>query len=191
MKAITLTGFGGVEVLSLAEIDKPSIQTNQVLIKSKAISINPIDIKTRMGKGIARAIKDNLPAVIGWDISGVVQEVGTDVTQFKTGDEVFGMIAFPATGKTYAEYVVTNADEIVLKPANVGSENAAAACLAALTALQALSQHTGIQAGQRVLIHAGSGGVGHFAIQMAKDMGAYVITTSSEKNKDFVLSIGA
>jgi len=191
MKAIILKDFGGVENLITTNIPVPSIQADEVLIQLKSISINPVDVKTRSGKGVAGLIKDQMPAILGWDISGVITEAGSGVTNFKPGDEVFAMLAFPKLGKAYAEYVTAKANELALKPANISHDEAAAATLAALTAWQALTTHGSIKAGSRVLIHAAAGGVGHYAVQLAKHLGAYVIGTSSLANRDFVLSLGA
>lgn len=191
MKAIILDGFGGVEHLVQQEIPKPVIKDNEVLIQSKAISINPVDVKTRAGKGMAGPLKEFQPIILGWDVSGIITEIGKDVTGFKVGDAVFGMVNFPGHGKAYAEYVAAPADHLALKPAKLSHEEAAAATLAALTAWQGLVHHAKIQAGQRVLIHAAAGGVGHFAVQFAHQLGAYVIGTSSAENRDFVLSLGA
>lgn len=191
MKAIQLNGFCGVENLELTEMDRPEVAPGQVLIESKAISINPVDVKTRLGKGVAAQIRDHLPAVIGWDIAGTIVEVGADVDIFTKGQEVFGMIAFPSSSKTYAEYVLANAGELTIKPRIVSPEEAAAASLAALTAWQALTVHGRFQPNDRVLIHAASGGVGHYAVQIAKYFGAHVIATSSAANRSFVKSLGA
>ncbi|MET3501642.1 NADPH:quinone reductase-like Zn-dependent oxidoreductase [Mucilaginibacter rubeus] len=191
MKAIILKDFGGVENLVPAEIPVPTIAADEVLVKLKAISINPVDVKTRSGKGVAGLIKDESPIILGWDISGEITEVGADVTGFKPGDEVFAMINFPKTGKAYAEYVKAKANELALKPAGVSHEEAAAATLAALTAWQAFHSNASVKPGDRVLIHAASGGVGHYAVQIAKHLGAYVIATSSAANRDFVLGLGA
>jgi len=191
MKAIVLNNFGLVDELEIKDIDKPIIRDNEVLVKVKAISINPVDAKTRNGKGQAQRIKDEKPMILGWDISGEVVETGTSVRHFKTGDEVFGMINIPGHGKAYAEYVAAPADQITLKPVNISHEEAAASCLAAMTAYQALVTHGKLKAGDRILIHAASGGVGHFAVQMAKGIGAFVIGSSSQANKEFVLHNGA
>lgn len=191
MKAIILKDFGGVENLAITELEQPNIKPEEVLVAIKAISINPIDVKTRAGKGVAGLLKDEQPIILGWDISGIVEEVGSEVTSLKKGDEVFGCISFPKSGKTYAEFVAAPASELAIKPNNISHEEAAAATLAALTALQALSNYATIRPGNKVLIHAASGGVGHYAVQIAKQMGAYVIGTSSLLNKDFVLSLGA
>ncbi len=191
MKAIILKDFGGIENLITAELPVPSIQKDEVLVKLKSISINPVDVKTRSGKGVSGLLKDQMPAVLGWDISGIISETGSDVTGFKTGDEVFAMINFPQSGKTYAEYTAVQASQLALKPSNISHDEAAAATLAALTAWQAFHKHGNIKPGDRVLVHAAAGGVGHYAVQMAKHLDAYVIGTASGANRDFVLSIGA
>lgn len=191
MKAIILKGFGGVENLVPAEIPVPTIASDEVLVKLKAISINPVDAKTRSGKGVAGRIKDESPIILGWDISGEIIEIGADVISFKPGDEVFAMIDFPKIGKAYAEYVKAKANELALKPVDISHEEAAAATLAALTPWQAFHTYEQIKPGDRVLVHAASGGVGHYAVQVAKYLGAYVIATSSAANRDFVLSLGA
>jgi len=191
MKAIILKEFGGIENFEAVNIPVPTINAGEVLIKLKSISINPVDFKTRQGKGAAGRTKMELPVILGWDISGIITEAGSDVTGFKPGDEVFSMINFPALGKAYAEYVVAKPSELAIKPANISHNEAAAATLAALTAWQVLTTKVNIKKGDRVLVHAASGGVGHYVVQMAKHLGAYVIGTSSAANKDFVLSLGA
>ena len=192
MKAIILEQSGGAENLKLADLPVPQLQRDEVLIKVKAISINPVDIKTRKGKSLYRELKSKYPQIIlGWDVSGIIKEVHKDVTEFKPGDEVFGMINFPGHGKAYAEYAAAPALHLARKPANISHEEAAAATLAALTAWQALVKKAKIKKGQKILIHAAAGGVGHYAVQIAKYGGAYVIGTSSAENKDFVVSLGA
>lgn len=191
MKAIILKEFGGVENLTYTEVQKPQPAPGEVLVQVKAIGINPVDAKTRAGFGMAGRLKDQLPLILGWDISGIVTKVGEGVTQFKVGDAVFGMVNFPKHAKAYAEYVAAPANELALKPANLTHNEAAAATLAALTAYQSIVHTIGVQVGQRVLIHAASGGVGHYAVQIAKHLGAYVIGTSSAANAAFVLGLGA
>jgi NADPH:quinone reductase-like Zn-dependent oxidoreductase len=191
MRAIILEGFGDTQNLVLAEIPKPFVNELEVLVKVKAISINPVDAKTRKGKALAGKLEHENPIILGWDIAGVITETGNQVNNFKVGDEVFGMVNFPGHGKAYAEYVAAPANHLAKKPANISFKEAAAGTLAALTAWQALVHHAKVKAGNRVLIHAASGGVGHFAGQIAKQFGAYVIGTSSAKNRDFVLSLGA
>jgi len=191
MKAIIIEEFGGVENLKYVDIAVPDINENEVLVAVKAMSINPVDAKTRAGKGIAGRLKDQMPLTLGWDISGVVTKVGSAVIKFKEGDAVFGMVNFLGHGKAYAEYVAAPADQLALKPQNISHEEAAAATLAALTAWQAITHLAGIKKGDRILIHAAAGGVGHYAVQIAKNLGAYVIGTSSAANKDFILRLGA
>ncbi|MDO6516816.1 NADP-dependent oxidoreductase [Zobellia uliginosa] len=190
MKAILLEKAGGPENLHLTEVDKPNIKKNEVLVAVKAISLNPADVKPKyVDKMLNMMYGEKRPVILGWDIAGTVTQVGTDVTNLKVGDKVFGMVNFPGVGNAYAEFVAAPENHLAIMPETISFEEAAATTLAALTALQILSGR--INKGDKVLIQAGSGGVGHFAIQIAKNMGAYVITTSSAKNKDFVLSIGA
>lgn len=191
MKAITLIGFGGVENLVNTELSIPDISDNEVLVKVKVFSINPVDIKTRLGRGQASRLKEYNPMILGWDISGIVTKTGKSVTSLKKGDEVFGMINFPGHGKAYAEYVASPESHLALKPVNVSHEEAAAASLAALTAWQIVKEKVRIKPGDKVLIHSAAGGVGHYAVQMSKHLGAYVIGTASGRNREFVLSLGA
>ena len=191
MKAIILKGFGGVENLVITNILFPNVSDNEVLVKVKAIGINPVDIKTRSGKALAGRLKELNPIILGWDISGIITQTGRSVTSLKKGDEVFGMVNFPGHGKAYAEYVAAPETHLALKPANISHKDAAAASLAALTAWQILKEKVKIKSGDKVLIHAAAGGVGHYAVQMSKYLGAYVVGTASGKNRDFVLSLGA
>jgi NADPH:quinone reductase-like Zn-dependent oxidoreductase len=190
MKAIIINKPGGVENFEYIETAKPEINSDEVLVQIKAVSINPVDVKVRAGGGIYQVLKNEHPLILGWDISGVVIASGADAA-FKPGDEVFGMIRFPGHGKAYAEYVAAPASQLAAKPANITHEQAAASTLATLTAYQAMTRHANVKPGQKVLVHAAAGGVGHFAVQIAKHLGAYVVGTSSVKNKDFVMSIGA
>ena len=190
MKAIVLEKTGGVENFLIKDVKKPAAKENEVLISVKAIGVNPVDFKARANEDLLNSLTgEQRPAIIGWDISGTIVAIGNNVTKFKIGDNVFGMINFPGSGNAYAEFVAAPEDHLVKIPKNISFEEAAATTLAAVTALQALKPR--VKKRDRVLIHAGSGGVGHFAIQIAKSLGAYVITTSSAKNKDFVLSLGA
>lgn len=192
MKAIVLKTFGGVENLVHQDIEKPEINENQVLIQVRAISINPVDVKVRNRKApLAEDLAHCNPLILGWDISGEVVEVGNNVTRFRLGDEVFGMINFVGHGMAYAEYVAASAEHLALKPQNISHIEAAASAMAALTACQAFDRYGKLRSTDKVLIHAASGGVGHFAVQIAKHMGAYVIATSSASNRDFVLKLGA
>ena len=190
MKAYILNEAGGVENLILSEVEQPSPKADEVLVEVKAISINPVDVKVRPVEEVLNMIVGaDRPVILGWDIAGTVKVVGEDVTLFKPGDCVFGMVNFPGHGKCYAEYVAAPESHLARMPGNISFEGAAATTLAALTALQVLQPR--IKRGNRVLVHAGSGGVGHFAIQIAKHLGAHVVTTSSAKNRDFVISLGA
>lgn len=189
-KAFELKEAGSTEQLQIIEIDKPTPSDHEVLIKVKAISINPVDVKTRLGKSFYTDFKQNHnPIILGWDVSGIVESVGEKVTEFKVGDTVFGMINFPGYGKAYAEYVTAPENHLVKKPNSTTHEEAAAATLAALTAYQVLKRH--IKPNDKILIHAAAGGVGHFAVQIAKILGAHVTATASAKNIDFVKSLGA
>ncbi len=195
MKAITLKAAGGVEQLVMTDLPVPTIKDDEVLVQVKAISINPVDTKVRRRRPLVQLVLQledyEQPVILGWDISGIVVSTGSAVTTFKKGDAVFGMVNFPGHGQAYTEYVAAPANHLALKPANVSHEEAAAATLAALTAWQALVSYGRTKAGDKVLIHAAAGGVGHYAVQIARQLGAHVIGTSSSKNKDFVLALGA
>jgi NADPH:quinone reductase-like Zn-dependent oxidoreductase len=195
MKAIILRENGGPENLIPAELPVPEIKADQVLVKVRAISVNPVDASVRQSAVALQNILNPAPEekehIIGWDISGTIEKTGKEVTTFETGDDVFGMVNFPGNGRAYAEYVAAPASHLALKPGNVSHEDAAAASLAALTAWQALVKHARIRGGERVLIHAAAGGVGHYAVQIAKYFGAYIIGTASEANRNFLLKLGA
>ncbi len=192
MKAIVIKNAGGVENLVEAQIEIPTVSEGEVLIKVKAISINPVDYKARESEGMLNAVLGpEKPWILGWDISGSVEALGENVSAYKVGDSVFGMINFPGHGKGYAEYVAAPITHIAKKPENVTDGEAAAATLAALTAWQAIVTNAKIKKGDRVLIHGAAGGVGHYAVQFAKYLGAYVIGTASAKNREFVLGLGA
>lgn len=192
MKAIVLEEFGNAENLRYKEIQKPEIKPHEVLIKVKAISINPVDVKVRSRQApLAEDLVKYDPLILGWDVSGEVSEIGTGVSKFQVGDEVFGMVNFVGHGQAYAEYVAAPAEHLARKPQNISHVEAAASTLAALTAWQAFDSYGKLRPTDKVLIHAASGGVGHFAIQIAKHIGAYVIAVSSASNRDFVLNMGA
>ncbi|QIP12663.1 NADP-dependent oxidoreductase [Spirosoma aureum] len=193
MKAVILKEPGGVDKLILADLPMPVLAPTDVLVQTKAISINPVDAFLRTSRQFPPWFtpKAGEPVILGWDISGIITEIGSDVTNFKPGDAVFGMVRFPGHGQAYAEYVSAPAAQLALKPDLVSHESAAAATLAALTAWQSLVNFVKIKPGDRVLIHAAAGGVGHYAVQLAKHLGAYVIGTSSAANRDFVLELGA
>ncbi|MEJ8757140.1 NADP-dependent oxidoreductase [Pontibacter sp. H259] len=191
MKAFVVNEPGAPETLQFTDLEKPTPQDNEVLVKVRAVSINPVDTKTREGKALYNTLKETAPVIPGWDISGEVVEVGNAVQAFKVGDEVFGMVNFPGHGRAYAEYVAAPETHLARKPRNVPHHEAAAATLAALTAWQVLVNEANIQPGQRVLVHAAAGGVGHFAVQLAKYFKSFVIGTASKQNHDFIRNMGA
>lgn len=173
MKAVILKHAGGIENLQLIDIEKPSIKSDEVLVKVVSISINPVDVKARAYDGVLNWIfGEERPVILGWDVSGEVVEIGKDVTDFKIGDEVFGMVNFFGNGKAYAEYVASPDKHLALKPKNVTHQQAVACTLSASTAYQALVDVAKIKKGDKILIHAASGGVGHIAVQIAKYFGA-------------------
>lgn len=189
MKAIRIHQFGGPEVLKLEEAPRPTPAAGEVLIKVHAASVNPVDWKVREGKENDQfGIK--LPAILGWDAAGTIEEVGSGVTTFNKGDEVYSMPNFPNDG-TYAEYVIAQAGEVAMKPKSLDFTQAAAVPMTSLTAWQGIFDQGHLQPGQRILIHAAAGGVGSFAVQFAKWKGAYVIGTASGANVDFVKNLGA
>lgn len=187
MKAIVIEQYGGSEQLVEKELQKPVLQDNQVLIEMHATSINPIDWKIREGY-MKEMIPFEFPIILGWDAAGVVSEVGDKVTRFKVGDEVFARPAMPSG--TYSEYVAVEEELVALKPKNLSFEEAASVPLAGLTAWQCLVDFGQVKEGDKVLIHAGSGGVGSFAIQIAKSFGAHVLSTASGKNEAFLKELG-
>lgn len=188
MKAIRIHEFGGPEVLKYEDAPTPSPANDEVLIKIFASGVNPIDWKMRAGLAQGK-FPVELPLIPGWDVSGEIEEVGSDILNFRKGDEVYSR-PDPTRNGTYAEYVVVKADQVNNKPKSVDHVKAAAVPLAGLTAWQGLFEHGGLEAGQKVLIHAASGGVGTFAVQFAKWKGAYVIGTASEENIDFLYELG-
>jgi NADPH:quinone reductase-like Zn-dependent oxidoreductase len=188
MKAVLIERFGGPEVLQLKEIDRPRPKDDELLIRVRAASVNPVDYKIRSGH-YPPVKQSDLPKVLGRDVAGVIERRGAAVTGFNEGDELFAVLDGGPGG--YAEYVAVPAGLCARKPANLDFVGAAAVPLAALTAWQGLFDHGGLTAGQRVLIHGGAGGVGHFAIQLAKASDAIVVTTCSGSDKEFVRSLGA
>jgi NADPH:quinone reductase-like Zn-dependent oxidoreductase len=186
MKAISQDALGGPEVLKMVEVDRPEPGPTEVLVRVEAAGVNPTDWKFRASGGTL-----SLPFVLGWDVSGVVEAVGLGQALYKPGDEVFGMLRYPQGHGAYAQYVTAPSRHFVRKPANIDHVQAAAIPLAALTAYQALVDVAGLKGGQRVLIHAAAGGVGHLAVQIAKARGAYVIGTASAAKHDFLRGLGA
>jgi NADPH:quinone reductase-like Zn-dependent oxidoreductase len=190
MRAVVQDSFGGPEVLQVAEVPRPEPLPTEVLVRVHAAGVNPVDWKTRSGAGMAGVLGEP-PFILGWDVSGVVEETGFGVTTLKPGDEVYGMPWFPRAAGGYAEYVTAPSRQFARKPTGISHEQAAAVPLAALTAWQALVDTAHLRAGQRVLIHAAAGGVGHFAVQFAKLLGAYVIGTAGSARHDWLTELGA
>jgi len=192
MRAIKLNKAGNVENFQYVDIKKPKIKDDEVLVKTSSLSVNPVDYKARANEGtLSWLFGEERPVILGWDLSGTIEEIGSKVTDFKIGDPVFGMVNFPGIGNAYAEYVAVPVSHLAMKPNAISHQEAAAATLAALTAWQTLVSNFKIKAGNRILIHGASGGVGHYATQIAKHFGCYVIGVSSGKNKKFVLQNGA
>lgn len=191
MKAMVLKGFGGIDNLEIEEIPVPQIKPDEVLVQVKAIGIDQIDLKTREGGGMATKLCEEHPMILGWDIAGVVVKTGEQVQELKEGDPVFGTVRFPGCGNAYAEYVAAPASQLAVKPGNLSFEEAAGATQSPLTAWQALMETGHIGPGDKVLIHGAAGGVGNYAVQIAKAAGAYVIGTASAKDRDFVMGLGA
>ncbi|HET6295062.1 MAG TPA: NADP-dependent oxidoreductase [Kribbella sp.] len=190
MKAISQHEFGGPEVLKVVELERPQPLPTEVLVRVHAAGVNPVDYKTREGHGMAGVLGEP-PFVLGWDVSGVVEEIGFGVHTLAVGDEVYGMPWFPRAASAYAEYVTAPARQFAKKPANLSHVEAAAIPLAGLTAWEILTAAAGLQDGQRVLIHAAAGGVGHLAVQFAKHLGAHVVGTASKAKHDWLLDLGA
>src|ERR1700720_3437135 len=191
MKAIRIHNYGGPEALKAEAAPRPQPQAGEVLGRVHAAGVNPIDWKVREGE-----MKDfwphKFPLILGWDLSGVVEKLGrgpATAGRFKIGDEVYS-VPDPTRNGAYADYIVIRESELALKPKSLPHIRAAAVPLAALTAWQALFDTGQLQPGQRVLIHGGSGGVGHFAVQLAKWKGAYVFATASTKNQESLRELG-
>ncbi|WP_430394431.1 NADP-dependent oxidoreductase [Enterococcus faecalis] len=189
MKAVVINQYGSKEVLEEAEVTLPKLSEHQVLVKEYATSINPIDWKLREGY-LKQMFDWSFPIILGWDVAGLITEVGSQVTDWQVGDKVF---ARPETTRfgTYAEVTIVDDHLLAKIPETISFEEAAAVPLAGLTAWQALFDHGHLKEGETVLIHAGAGGVGTYAIQLAKEAGAHVITTASAKNHALLKKIGA
>ncbi|WP_018931929.1 NADP-dependent oxidoreductase [Gracilibacillus lacisalsi] len=188
-RAVIINKYGSKDVLEEGQVTLPELGEHQVLVRVKATSINPIDWKLREGY-LKQMFDWEFPIILGWDVAGVIEAVGSAVTDWQEGDEVF---ARPETTRfgTYAEYTVVDDHLLAKKPANISFEEAAAVPLAGMTAYQGLFDHGHLKEGEKVLVHAGAGGVGTYAIQLAKEAGAYVYTTASEKNHELLQSLGA
>lgn len=187
MRAISQNVLGGPEVLKEVEIERPAPRPNEVLVRVRAAGVNPTDWKHRENGGFL----GEPPFVLGWDLSGVVEAVGIGVAAFRPGDEVFGMLPYPFGHGSHAEYVIAPVRALTHKPSVIDHTEAGALPLVSLTAWQALTEHSDVRPGQRVLIHAAAGGVGHVAVQIAKARGAYVIGTASAGKHEFLRGLGA
>ncbi len=189
MKALQITGYGDVKNnLVFSEVEKPTVKDNQVLIEIHSASVNPIDYK--IIEGLLKQIRKlTFPCPIGFDVAGIVVERGSNVTHLKVGDEVYSRVPSESPG-TFAEYIAVDSDVVCLKPSNLNFSESASLPLVGLTTIQSFDKAS-LKSGNKVLIHAGSGGIGTFAIQYAKSKGAYVYTTTSTKNVEWVKELGA
>lgn len=190
MRAMVIAATGGPEVLSMADVPRPTRINAEVLVKILSAGVNPIDAKTRAGGGTSAEIP-SYPAILGRDFSGVVIEGPYEACAIKPGDEVFGMVSVPRSPGTYAEYVSVPLMSIARKPPRLSHTEAAGVPLAALTAWGIIVDVAKAHEGQKVLIHAGAGGVGHFAVQFAAYFGAHVIATGSQRNASWLRELGA
>lgn len=188
MRAVRQESFGAPSVLQVAEVDRPVPLPTEVLVKVHAAGVNPVDAIIRSG---GLPLLGEPPFILGWDISGVVEDLEPGVNRFAIGDEVYGMPFHPRAGNAYAEYVAAPSRVLARKPAGLTHAQAAALPLAGLTAWQALVDTAGVTAGQRVLIHGAGGGVGHLAVQIAKAYGAHVIGTASAGKHQWLYDLGA
>jgi NADPH:quinone reductase-like Zn-dependent oxidoreductase len=186
MRAIGQHVLGGPEVLEEVTLERPAPRPNEILVRVRAAGVNPTDWKHRATGGFL----GEPPFVLGWDVSGVVEATGIGVAAFEPGDEVFGMLSYPFGHGSHAEYVTAPARAFTHKPSVIDHTQAAALPLVSLTAWQALTERADVRPGQRVLIHAAAGGVGHVAVQIAKARGAYVIGTASAGKHEYLRSIG-
>ena len=189
MKAIVQKAYGGPEVLELIHVPIPQPSSDEILVRVHAAGVNPVDWKIREGY-LKELLQVTFPLIPGWDVAGTVAGIGDNVKSVATGESVFACAAIPRNG-TYAEYVLLKEDEVAIMPESLDFLEAAAVPLAALTAWQSLLGAAGLKAGQKVLIHAAAGGVGHYATQFAKWVGAHVVATASSRNHDFLRGIGA
>lgn len=190
MKAVRIHAFGGVDMLTVEDIERPVPAPDEILVNVYASGVNPVDWKIREGGNDVLRSFLTLPLTLGWDAAGVVEAMGSDVTGFQKGDTVYGVPNFPGDG-SYAEYCTAKATQFAMKPRSISFIEAAGVPLAALTAWTGMFHCGKLQAGQRILIQGASGGVGSFAVQFAKAKGAYVIGMASVQNHDYLKQIGA
>ena len=190
MRVVTQSEFGAPDVLTVGEAPRPVPLPTEVLVKVQAAGVNPVDRKTRAGGGMVGVLGEP-PFVLGWDVAGVIEEVGFGVTTLAVGDRVFGMPWFPRAAGGYGQFVAAPARQFAKVPDNLSFEEAAAVPLAALTAWQALVDTAEVQPGQTVVVTAAGGGVGHFAVQFAHHLGANVIAVASERHREWLTAHGA
>ena len=191
MKAIRIHEFGGPEVMKLEETERPVPAADEILIKMFGSGVNPVDWVVRNGGNDFLKTYLTLPMTVGWDAAGIVEETGSNVTDFKKGDEVYGTPNFPGSNGSYAEYCAAKASQFAIKPKSISFNEAAGVPLTGLVACNALFELGKLQAGQRVFIQGASGGIGSLAVQIAKAKGAYVIGSASTDNQAFLKQIGA
>ena len=189
MKAVRVHEFGEPDVLSYEEIPRPEPSGDEVLVRVHAAGVNPIDWLVRKG-GFGFLIGEKLPWTPGWDLSGVVETVGPEATEFEEGDAVYGMVNMPGRGETYAEYTTVPEEELVPVPDSIGHRQAGGVPMVSQTAWHALFEEGNLQEGQRVLVHGAAGGVGHMAVQFASVSGAEVVGTASGRNEKFLSELG-
>ncbi|MBI3541100.1 MAG: NADP-dependent oxidoreductase [Deltaproteobacteria bacterium] len=191
MKAIAIEQFGGRDVMKMMDLPRPTIKPHEILVKIQMAGVNPVDWKIRQGLFEGR-MPHEFPIILGWDAAGVVEAVGMDVEGIKLGDEVMAYCRKDTIHDgTYAEYIALEPSHVALKPKKLTFEKASVLPLAGLTAYQSLFESLKIQKGETILIHAGAGGVGSFAIQLAKEAGACVIATASPSHHQYVHELGA
>lgn len=189
MKAVVIHSYGGRDVLVTEDVHVPEIADDEVLIKVHAAGVNPVDWKVRAGY-LKEMLPYEFPLILGWDVSGTVEKAGSSVTRLNVGDEVYALADISRNG-AYAEFIAVKGDGVALKPESLDHVHAASVPLAALTAWQAIFGAAELSKGQKILIHAAAGGVGCFAVQLAKWIGAHVLGTASARNREFLLGLGA
>jgi NADPH:quinone reductase-like Zn-dependent oxidoreductase len=189
MKAVVIHSYGGRDVLVSENVPVPEITDDEVLIRVHAAGVNPVDWKVRAGY-LSEMLPCEFPLILGWDVSGTVAKAGSKVTRLSVGDEVYALADISRNG-AYAEFIAVKADGVALKPDSLDHVHAASVPLAALTAWQSIFGAADLSEGQRILIHAAAGGVGSFAVQLAKWKGAHVLGTASARNREFLLGLGA
>lgn len=189
MRAIQIDEYGSADVLDIRDIPKPTLQDNEILVAVHYSGVNPIDLKFRSGF-MQQGMPKTFPFIPGWELAGIVEDIGSSVTRFKKGDAIYSMPNFQQGG-SYAEFVAINENEVALKPESISFTQAAAIPMVAGAAYTCLIKVAQIKAGQKILIHGAAGAVGSFALQIAKNIGAYVIGTASGEGIDLLQNLGA